>query len=143
MKSLIRTMIVLATCLTMFQSYSQIAALHVNELFATIESEDGEIILQWFTTKEVNTTCFIVERSYNGITYEVLGTQKAAGSSSFTRNYEISDRADTTLKVFYRVVLVTMDGRRMVSNIAVFKPTIIKMHDPNSDSMEIEAVISK
>ena len=49
------------------------------------------IELKWATASETNNNYFTVERSTDGITWEIAGIVRGAGNSAATRNYEFVD----------------------------------------------------
>ncbi len=59
---------------------------------ANCSPKDGQQIkLNWLTAAETNNDYFTVERSADGINYEVIGTVNGAGNSSSIVNYEFID----------------------------------------------------
>lgn len=84
------------------------------------------VTLTWKTETEINTSSFVIERSFDNIKFESIGQLGAAGNSGTTRNYRfvnnLSDVILSTNFVFYRIRQVDLDGKFTYSNIAVVKP---------------------
>jgi hypothetical protein len=80
--------------------------------FAAICNESGEeVTVRWSTASEHNSSHFTVDRSIDGIDWEVLGTVNAAGNSTSNLNYELTD-SDTRGHgvIYYRLHQVDLDG---------------------------------
>ncbi len=89
-----------------------------NTIILSLEIDQEELIIQWKTNKEINTSFFFVEKSTDSIHYEVVQTIKAASSSMLPKTYE------TTLYSnnwgYYRVSLILMDGSKITSQPLVY-----------------------
>jgi hypothetical protein len=85
-------------------------------VIVSVETEDGLPTLNWNTSREVNTSYFITEKSLDGINYTALATTKAASSSVFPRTYQSEDFSTNNSLIYYRVILVLMNGERVISN---------------------------
>jgi hypothetical protein len=67
--------------------------------------------LVWRTASESNTSYFEIERSYGStISWEKVGTVKAAGTSTKAKDYSFTDNKLNTGKYFYRLKVVDLDG---------------------------------
>jgi hypothetical protein len=84
--------------------------------FAAICNESGEeVTVRWSTASEHNSSHFTVDRSIDGIDWEVLGTVNAAGNSTSNLNYELTDSdARGRAVVYYRLNQVDLDGAAKV-----------------------------
>ncbi|WP_207493156.1 T9SS type A sorting domain-containing protein [Aridibaculum aurantiacum] len=83
-----------------------------------VTSDRKDALLQWSTSSEQNSIAFNVQRSFNGINYESIGTVAAAGNSSAVRNYSFVDKdiaAAGKEVVYYRLQLVDADGSNTYS----------------------------
>lgn len=77
--------------------------------------------LHWTTRSEVNTGYFIVERSVDGISYEVISDHiPARGSQLDGASYTFIDR-NVQPSAYYRVRAIDLDTRETVSNIILLK----------------------
>ncbi len=83
----------------------------------TASKNNNSIVLNWITANEQNTASFEIERSANGRSFTNLGTVKASGNSSSTRNYSFSDRQPLTGTNFYRLKMVDIDGSFTYSKV--------------------------
>jgi hypothetical protein len=84
--------------------------------FLAAESEEG-VLLEWSTAAEVNSSYFDVEYSSDSRTYEKIGTQPAAGNSSYTHYYSFLDQRKFTGSCYYRIRQVDFDGKYTFSNL--------------------------
>lgn len=85
---------------------------------------NNDAVLQWFTELEVNSNSFIVERSFDALHFEKIGTVQAAGNSSVKRNYQFTDPnivARGKSVVYYRLIAKDNDGKVQVSPVVRLK----------------------
>jgi N-acetylmuramoyl-L-alanine amidase len=77
--------------------------------------------LRWITRSEVNTDYFIVERSVDGITYEVISQRiPSRGNQGEGASYTFIDR-NVKPAAYYRVRAIDRDTRETISNIVLLK----------------------
>jgi len=79
------------------------------------------VLLQWTTSKEINTKTFVVQRSHDGSNFDNIGTVNAIGNSTEKTSYQFTDVAalnTTANKLYYRLQMVDKDGRSTYSKIA-------------------------
>lgn len=104
-------------------------ALTANSTFATctyqteltgVMNHDG-VALTWETKTENNNQYFVIERSKNGIDFEMVGKVKAAGTSQATKKYKFSDFGKTQMyaRYFYRLVQLDFDETASFSHVTV------------------------
>ena len=92
--------------------------LPVEFLFFTADLEDNKVILDWSTGSEVNNKGFEVERSLNGIDFEVIGFELGIGNSTKINNYIYVDHnPPLTQTVYYRLKQGDYDGSFSFSDI--------------------------
>jgi PKD repeat protein len=70
--------------------------------------EDGTH-LSWSTSNETNSHSFLIERSTNGASFELIGELPAAGNSSQMRHYTFTDKNRTT-NSYYRLSEQDLNG---------------------------------
>ncbi len=71
----------------------------------------GEFVqLDWQTAAEINTKQFEIERSTDGLIFESIGMEYAAGNSSQTTDYSFVDRRPIFGTGYYRLRMVDLDG---------------------------------
>lgn len=73
--------------------------------------------LSWKTMSEQNNDHFQVQRSYDGINFDVIGTVNGNGNSTVARYYNFEDSQVRTGIVYYRLNQVDFDGKAMVTDI--------------------------
>lgn len=79
---------------------------------------NGTATLKWQTSQEINNDRFEILRSFDGNTFEVVGTIAGAGNSSLARDYQFQDKVQSASgHVFYKLKQVDKDGRFTFSSI--------------------------
>lgn len=105
--------------------------------------------LKWSTASEINTSHFVIERSFDGNIFSEAGLVFAGGNSSDRLNYSFSDNlsAVTSSVVWYRLRSVDMDGKAELSETRIIwlskqKTTEISITAfPNPATKEIRVAI--
>lgn len=82
--------------------------------------QGGSNRLLWKTYTEANTSTFDIERSYNGIDYNRIGTVKATGSTT-SGTYSYNDNSFTGQVSYYRLKQTDNSGSHTYSNIVIIK----------------------
>jgi hypothetical protein len=95
------------------------AFLPVEWMFFTGENMNDHNQLQWATASEKDASHFEVERSYDAVSFEKIGTVRAAGTSSETNFYGFNDYNMQNGANYYRLKLVNIDGTSEYSEIVV------------------------
>jgi hypothetical protein len=72
--------------------------------------------LEWQTLSQQNLSQFMIERSGNGINFEVIGTKKALGNSSTITHYKLQDNLPLIGRNLYRIKQLDFEGRSAYSN---------------------------
>jgi hypothetical protein len=80
-------------------------------------SKDGNNLLTWATSSEVNNSHFEIERSADGETFEPIGRVDAKGGSRSDVNYEFVDHSPFMKANYYRLKQVDLDGQFSFSDI--------------------------
>lgn len=78
---------------------------------------DDEVLVQWSTASEYNSSYFAVERSLDGIHFDVIGTVNAQGNSQTTHHYLFRDKDPINAVRYYRLRQFDMDGASEKSTI--------------------------
>lgn len=81
------------------------------------ENKGKTNVLYWTTSSEKNSDFFEVQRSFDGITWNVAGIVKAAGNSSTIRDYTFTDVVSKNGTVYYRIVEKDFDAASTVSSM--------------------------
>ena len=63
---------------------------------------------------------FVIEKSYDGVTYHELAKVSAAGYSTDTKQYGYLDREATDIN-YYRLKMVDLDASSRISNVVIVK----------------------
>ena len=69
-----------------------------------------DVLLKWSTATETNNLYFTVERSNEGINWEVVGTVAGAGNSFSLQTYTLRDMQANKKASFYRLKQTDVDG---------------------------------
>jgi hypothetical protein len=72
----------------------------------------NDVLLQWTTASEQNTSHFDIQRGIDGIDYNSVGAVAAAGNSNVQLHYSYTDPLPATAasQYFYRLQMVDLDG---------------------------------
>ena len=86
--------------------------LPVELIYFTGAIGDEGVLLKWATASETGSEAFVVERSYDGRSFEAIGERAAAGNSFEELNYDFLDRDFNTSaeQMYYRLRQVDIDG---------------------------------
>jgi hypothetical protein len=92
-------------------------ALPVELLSFSGDCNEGEVALSWQTATEHNSDYFEVEKSRDGMNWQVLTTVDAAGSSTELLNYGTTDANAMEGNNYYRLTQVDIDGTTKVYDV--------------------------
>lgn len=76
----------------------------------TANAQGNSTLLQWTTASEQNTDHFQVQYSQDGMSWQNIGTVKAAGNSNTPTNYSYVQYSPAAGNNFYRIAEVDADG---------------------------------
>jgi hypothetical protein len=93
------------------------SVLLVDYLYIKATKIGGKNTVQWATGSETNSDYFEVQRSEDGATFTSIGTVKAAGNSTATKEYTFTDGQYSNTKYLYRLLQVDKDGQLKISKI--------------------------
>lgn len=79
---------------------------------------DEKVILKWVTVSEKDNARFDVERSSDGVTWEVIHSQAGSGTNTVLKTYLAEDRYFLKGVNYYRLKQTDRDGRFSYSPIA-------------------------
>lgn len=108
---------------------------------AAVTKEDGNY-LTWSTKSESNNQYFIIERSNNGIDFEMAGKINAMGNSNQVNEYSFSDlnKNRKYSRYFYRLVQLDFDDTESFSHVVVLtrnsKEKLFEMTSMNSSIVD-------
>ncbi|MBC7535014.1 MAG: T9SS type A sorting domain-containing protein [Ferruginibacter sp.] len=100
--------------------------------------------LSWYTYSEADTKRFSVERSANGVDFDCIGQQPAAGSSSTIKHYSFTDERPLKGINFYRVKSWETNGRFqnsvIVNTVNKFADSWYIVTNPVKDNLLVEGL---
>lgn len=90
----------------------------------SVARKDNDALLKWYTQQEINTNSFTIQRSYDAVHFENIGTVKAAGNSATGQAYHFTDpginNGDKKI-IYYRLLIADNSGRTEYSHIISLK----------------------
>lgn len=78
--------------------------------YAISKAKDG-ILIKWSTTEEINAALYIIERSADGRSWQVIGQVQASQKPAAINYYLYTDKALLTGVTYYRIKQVDSDGQ--------------------------------
>jgi hypothetical protein len=110
-------------------------------------NEIGEdVLLQWATSSEINSSHFVVQRSTDGINFISIGTVPSQGNSSSTVTYTFTDYEAQDGISYYRLVQYDLDGTNTNSKLVSveFKdPGVIVSPNPTHGQFTVSFTAKK
>ncbi|HEV3249303.1 MAG TPA: T9SS type A sorting domain-containing protein, partial [Puia sp.] len=83
----------------------------------TATKVDTTGLLQWSLSKEFTIDSFIIEKSFDGISFSPIGTVKAIADRSSIRLYQFIDSFPLTGTNYYRLRILNADGNYQYSGV--------------------------
>jgi hypothetical protein len=77
----------------------------------------GSVYLKWVTASEINNDYFTIERTADGVSFEILGIVDGAGNSYQTKYYTFTDAKPLKGISYYRLKQTDFNGQFEYSNI--------------------------
>jgi hypothetical protein len=77
----------------------------------------SKVLVQWTTAQEINSDYFTVERSSNGLDYEMIMVIDGKGNSNTPTNYEFTDNHPLEGTSYYRLVATDMDRDKKIVGV--------------------------
>ena len=93
-------------------------ALPVEFIKFTAQRMGSEVVLDWATATEENNDLFEVQRSEDGVNYEVLGEVKGAGTTINGQTYSFTDVSAPNIQLYYRLKQIDFNGVFDYSRVA-------------------------
>ena len=98
--------------------YYAVSTLPVQLISFAANCEDNNTVsVNWKTASEHNSDHYTVEKSRDGLNWNILATKTAAGNSTQLINYSVADASDVSGTVYYRLTQVDEDGAMKVYDI--------------------------
>jgi hypothetical protein len=88
----------------------------------TADCNNATALLKWTTATETNNDYFTIERTLDGVNYQVVTTIKGAGNSSTAHNYSAIDESPLNGVSYYRISQTDFDGTVTHLNTIVYQP---------------------
>jgi hypothetical protein len=85
----------------------------------------NDVNVSWTTQQETNSDHFEIERSEDGVKWELIGTVAAKGNSSIVSNYSFNDNAPLSGINYYRLKMVNIDNSYNYSDIKIVRTTAV------------------
>ncbi len=95
---------------------SNLNALPVQLTLFNVKCDGNNVVINWKTAQEQNSSHFIVEGSRDGINWTGIGNIPAAGNSNTERSYSFKDN-NTLQSSYYRIAQYDMDGQVELTRI--------------------------
>lgn len=93
------------------------SVLPITMLWVKATPNKKEVLIEWATASEINNEVFLVERSLDGIFYEVIGEVAGAGNSNVELAYTFYDKEPAARTAYYRIKQVDFDGKSSLSDV--------------------------
>lgn len=98
------------------------STLPVNLTDFSVTKSGSNALLNWKTSFESNTDHFEIERSYDGVNFNAIGSKQAAGNSSTDVYYQFIDPISLSSgNIYYRLKTLDMDAKSSYSKIVVLR----------------------
>jgi len=119
------------------------ASLPVTGMKLGVSKTNSGHLLSWHTLTETNSSHFDIEQSLNGVNFQSIGKEQAAGNSIEKRAYSFVNSKVARGMYYYRLKQVDRDGGFVYSNMATIQAgeTIQSLQlFPNPASKELQFV---
>jgi len=103
-----------------FSQCASASILPIKGLSINVEQKNSAAVINFSTETEENTKTFETEKSFDGITWNIIQSQPAAGNSSVKRSYTTTDANPSAKTVYYRIKETDYDGRFTWSPVITF-----------------------
>jgi hypothetical protein len=101
--------------------------------------KENEVTIYWQTASEENNHYFTIERSVDGLNFEIIGTVMGAGNSQTTLNYNFTDVNPLSGTTYYRLQQTDFDGKFEIFNmvsVSFYNESALKVF-PNPASSDL------
>lgn len=104
--------------------------------------------LSWSTSMEETFLEFIIERSYNGSNFSEIGSVDGYNNNATINQYSFVDPVLFTDKAWYRIVIVTPEGKKKYSSIIQLKKNMPgfdfgNIINPFSNSLVFDVIVDR
>lgn len=77
----------------------------------------NSVLLSWKTATERNSNLFAIERKSEGTDWQLIGSVKAAGTTTEEQNYSFTDKISEAGVYYYRLKMIDFDGTYEYSSV--------------------------
>ncbi len=77
----------------------------------------GGVLLNWITASETNNDYYKVDKSTNGVDWQLVGKINGSGNNTTLKNYTYQDNSNITEITYYRLTQVDYDGSQKIYNL--------------------------
>ena len=110
------------------------------------QPREKDVLLNWITGSEMNSSHFNVQRSTDGLAFASIGVVTAQGSTSTISHYEFVDPQPASGVNYYRLEQVDLDGTSKLSEVeaVVFRRTLSTgspYPNPTMDQIYLDLVV--
>ncbi|MBO6495034.1 MAG: T9SS type A sorting domain-containing protein [Roseivirga sp.] len=95
----------------------EVDALPIELLSFEARHLNGEVVLTWVTSSEINNATFSIERSVGGTDFTEIGELNGSGTTNETQRYSFTDAEVTSGKYYYRIKQTDFSGSASYSHI--------------------------
>jgi hypothetical protein len=81
----------------------------------------NSVVLNWSTAQEFNNNNFEIQRSMDGVNWNVISIVMGAGTSYTEKQYSYTDKTAGTAVVYYRIRQVDIDGKYTYSTVKTIR----------------------
>ena len=104
-------------------SLQAVSALPIELYSFKLSPQSFKVNIEWVTASETNNAFFTIERSKDGVDWEIAGQVEGAGNSTGFIQYQLSDLHPYTGQSYYRIRQTDFDGQSSVSEKKVTEIT--------------------
>jgi len=103
--------------------------LPINSIVLNTTISDNNVIINWNTTKEINVSYFVIEKSYDGVSFTNICIATAKNTNTASYAY-IDNNINNNTVIYYRIKSIDEDGETTYSPISVVNNMIFNIY-PN------------
>jgi hypothetical protein len=87
----------------------------------SLTRQNNNVLVEWATAQEINSSYFEVQRSENGNDWNTIAKVTAAGNTTLNHSYSYTDKNISAQLVYYRIRQVDIDGNFVITPVRVLK----------------------
>lgn len=103
---------------------SNCSILELHQLYLSASLQKSDVKVKWVAENEMGTTNFVVERSFDGMNFDRLGSKTPSGPVNTPTAYFFTDDLQNIgvhNTLYYRVKAMDTDGRFAYSNVVIIR----------------------